>query len=83
MNKQQIRDLWLAKFTRLLESMSTQKMGPIENEIFKGAFELGWDAKENELLSDEIELDEFGRTDAQLELQIQEDQESGTMSFVD
>jgi hypothetical protein len=50
----------------------------IEVEIFKGAFELGWDAYDAQLLkpSGGIELDEFGRTDAQLEFEVNEQLEA-------
>jgi hypothetical protein len=65
---------WLDKFTAGLG----RKLDPIEHAIFEGAFELGWDAAETEMLKvcEGVELDEFGRTDDQLELEVNEQLEA-------
>lgn len=71
MTKKQSLEHWLDKFSAGLG----YKLGPIETAVFEGAFEIGWDAAEAEMmlnLAGGIEVDEFGRTDAQLEFEVNE-----------
>jgi hypothetical protein len=70
MKKKQSLEHWLSTFTARLG----RKLDPIETAVFEGAFELGWDAAENEMikLCGGNDLDEFGRTDAQLEFEVNE-----------
>lgn len=71
MTKQESRDYWLAKFNAKMAP--EHKLTPFGIAIFEGAFEIGWEAAENEMrliLGAGCELDEFGRTDEELEHQV-------------
>ena len=70
MKKKESLAKWLDRFTAQLD----RKLDPIEQAIFEGAFELGWDAAETEMLklTGGMELDEVGRTDDQLEFEVNE-----------
>lgn len=74
MTKKEALGHWLEKFTHQLEFGEIHRLSVIEVEVFKGAFELGWDAHDAELIkmTSGIEVDEFGRTDAQLEFEVNE-----------
>lgn len=66
MKKKLLVEQWLSRFNAELG----RELDPVETAIFEGAFELGWDAAENDILAEGIELDEFRRTDEQLEFEV-------------